>query len=341
MPDDVSIELWMDRRRLAALDKALSHIGYDKGAEKYMQDRFIDTYAEIVPTDIQSSIDTELAAELLADKRLAEEQQRICAFHVTENGQSQYFSVDEGLELLDAAKKLRSYLTAEPVAKPDCFEKMFLHPAVITAEKFDELAVLRMDNTGKVTGVFDVDFDKHEFSGVHIMNGWKTYALGDISTAAYRATHRRLLSRDEQYEKLFDYLDGKELTSAGHLSARELSFEDEICEMDERLNFMLNGGFDVDAVFDTFVVTDQNDDWLNIYANYDMPSGKVCDTLDIVLHRGDGSDEELSYTLNAAEKEVVRRAMNDYCIRQTGMTLADYSAQCMEENDAPLMEPQM
>ena len=38
MADDISLELWMDRRRLTALDEALADSGYDKGAEKYMQD---------------------------------------------------------------------------------------------------------------------------------------------------------------------------------------------------------------------------------------------------------------------------------------------------------------
>lgn len=339
MSGDESLVLWLHEYKSAALERALKRHGTD--TQTVMQVRLNELYQQYVPAQERTDINNTIETERLAAERIAEERRRVCAFRVTENGQSQYFSVDEGLELLDAAKKVRSYLTAESVARPDRFNKMFLHPAEISAEKFDELAVLRMDNTGKVTGAFDIDFDKREFSGVHIMDGWKTYALGDVSTAAYHATRKRLLSTEQQYEKLLDYLDGKEISSAGHLSARELSFEDEICEMDERLNFMLNGGFDVDAVFDTFVVTDQNDDWINIYANYDMPSGKVCDALDIVLHRGDGTDEELSYTLNAAEKEILLRKMDTYCQEQTGMTLVDYCAQRMAENDAPLTAPQM
>ena len=67
--------------------------------------------------------------------------------HVTEDGRSRYFSIDDGLELLDAAKKVRSYLTAESAARPSGFEKMFLHPAEISAERFDELAGIRMRPT--------------------------------------------------------------------------------------------------------------------------------------------------------------------------------------------------
>ncbi len=42
-----------------------------------------------------------------------------------------------------------------------------------------------MENTGKVPGVFDIDFDKREFSAVHIMDGWKTFAMDDVSAAVY------------------------------------------------------------------------------------------------------------------------------------------------------------
>lgn len=37
-----------------------------------------------------------------------------------------------------------------------------------------------METIGKVTGVFDLDFDKREFSAVHIMDGWTTWAMRDV-----------------------------------------------------------------------------------------------------------------------------------------------------------------
>ena len=80
---------------------------------------------------------------------------------------------------------------------------------------------------------------------------------------------------------------------------------EEISEVDGLLNFYLETSFDVDAVFGTQVCTAENGDWLNVYANYDMNSGQVCDELEIALHRGDGSETALSYHLNAAEKDGV------------------------------------
>ena len=60
----------------------------------------------------------------------------------------------------------------------------------------------------------------------------------------------------------------------------------------------------MDAAFGTFVLTDKNDDWLNIYANYDIAEDRPCDTLELTLCKGDGSEESWSYPLNAAEQEV-------------------------------------
>lgn len=339
MADDISLELWMDRRRLTALERVMQESGTD--VQTVMQARFDELYHQYVPAQERTDINNSIEAERLAAERLAEERRCVGAFHVTENGRSLYFSVDNGLELLDAAKKVRSYLTAEPAAKPSSFDKMFLHPTEISTERFDELVGIRMENTGKVNGVFDIDFDKQEFSALNIMDGWKTFALGDVSAAAYHATRKHLLSVDQQYERLLNRLSGKSITSAGHLSSRNISFSDEIIGDDSKLNFYMDCAFDVDAVFGTNVCTSENDDYLNVYANYDMESQQVCDELSIVLWKGDDNPEEMTYTLNAAEKEVLRRAMDDYCLKQTGMTLIDYSAQRMAEDASPTMEPTM
>ena len=124
------------------------------------------------------------------------------------------------------------------------------------------------------------------------------------------------------------------------LSARNFSFGEEIIESDGKLNFYLQADFDVDAAFGTFVCTDQNDDWLNIYANYDIEKDRLCDTLELNLCKGDGTEENWSYHLNAAEQEVLARKMEDYCQQQTGMSLHEY-AQQLRESGSQTPEMQM
>ena len=99
--------------------------------------------------------------------------------------------------------------------------------------------------------------------------------------------------------------------------------------------------FNVDKVFGTHVCTDKNDDWLNVYANYDMAGGQVCDELALVLNRANGKDEEMAYPLTAVEKAVLLRKMDDYCQQQTGQTLEQYSAHLMAEDIAPPAGPVM
>lgn len=340
MADDVSIELWLDRRRMDALERILHESGTD--TQTVMQARLKDLYTQYVPAQERTQINERIEAERLAKERRAEESRRISVFHVTEHGEDVCFKTERGGEFLQAANQLRTYLRKEQDAPPGTFAEMLPDRAEISAEEFDAQVATRMENTGKVVGAYDVDFDKREFSAMNIMDGWKTYAMGDVSTAAYHAFRKDHLNIEQRWHRFLDKLDGKEITSAGHLNARNFSFADEITEMYDRLNFYIQTDFDVDAAFNTFVCTAENDDWLNVYANYDMSAGTVCNTLEINLHRGDGGEDEFSYTLNAAEKEVLLRKMDEYCMAQNGMSLADYSAQCMNEaDDSQMQSPTM
>ena len=54
------------------------------------------------------------------------------------------------------------------------------------------------------------------------------------------------------------------------------------------------------------------------------------DALELNLCKGDGTEENWSYHLNAAEQEVLARKMEDYCQQQTGMSLHEYARQPRE-----------
>ncbi len=50
----------------------------------------------------------------------------------------------------------------------------------------------------------------------------------------------------------------------------------------------------------------------------------------------------ISYPLNAAEQDVLLRKMEEYCQKQTGMSLCDYSRQLREEQEQEQgFEPKM
>ena len=335
MADHVDITLWIDRRWKDAIEKHLK----DETLQEHLED-VLDELCNQLPAHEYERISRAIQSEAAAQRAEEEAARTYAAYHVVENGQEWYFKTTPGEELLDAAKKLRGYVTAEKGTAPDLFIKLFADGRPITAEEYNALTALRMENTGKVRGVFDVNFDKREFSAVRIMDGWRTWAMRDVSAAVYHATRSQFASSDDKWRKLLDHLSGKEITSAGHLSARNFSFGDEIIETDGKLNFYVRTEFDVDAAFGTFVLTDKNDDWLNIYANYDIAEDRPCDTLELNLCKADGSEENWSYPLNAAEREVLARKMEAFCQEQTGMSLRDYAQQLREEPErqGPVMK---
>lgn len=335
MAQHEEIVLWLDRRWKNAIEKHLKGETLQEHLETVL-----DELCNQLPQREYERISREIYAEDAANREAEEAARTYAAYHVTECGQEWYFKTSPGEELLAVGKKLRGYVTKGSGVAPDKFIGMFFGGQPITAKEFDALTALRMENTGKVRGVFDVNFDKREFSAVHTIEGWKTWAMQDVATAVYRATQRQLVSGDVMLQKLLECLNGKEITSAGHLSARNFSFGEEIIESDGKLNFYLQADFDVDAAFGTFVCTDQNDDWLNIYANYDIEKGRPCDTLELNLCKGDGTEENWSYHLNAAEQEVLARKMEDYCQQQTGMSLHEY-AQQLRESGSQTPEMQM
>ena len=335
MAQHEEIVLWLDRRWKNAIEKHLKGETLQEHLETVL-----DALCNQLPQREYERISREIYAEDAANREAEEAARTYAAYHVMECGQEWYFKTSPGEELLTIGKKLRSYITSEKVTMPDLFIKMFAGGRPITAEEYNALTAVRMENTGKVRGVFDVNFDKREFSAVHIMDGWQTWAMRDVSVAVYHATRWQFASGDDKWRKLLDHLNGKEITSAGHLSARNFSFGEEIIESDGKLNFYLQADFDVDAAFGTFVCTDQNDDWLNIYANYDVERDRLCDTLELNLCKGDGPEECWSYPLNAAEQEVLLRKMEDYCQQQTGMSLHEYARQ-LRESGSQTPEMQM
>ena len=266
-------------------------------------------------------------------RQVRDTEEKIAVFHVTENSESVYFSMAESLELLQTAVHLRNYLSGKNMDTK--FVSTFPRREKITQEQFDTAAAERMENTGCISGAYELDFDARTFSALNIMDGWKAYAIDDIAAAAEAAFQESEISEDDRWRIFLDRLDGQELTAPGRLTARNFYFEDTIEAMDDRtLNFYVIACFNVDEAFGTFVETDENDHALNIYANYDMQRQQVCDELEMTLYGSGIEDQSLTYQLNAAEKEVLRAKMEAYCMEQEHISLAQFCKELLQDQDA-------
>ena len=243
-------------------------------------------------------------------------------FHITEDCAEVYLQNESGMEFLQLARRLHDYLRQEQRLPARSFFEATDGCKEISHEKFDALAKHRMENTGEVGGLFELDFDART-----------------LSAQAYQEAE---MSEDDRWRIFLDRLDGRELTTPSRLTARNFYFEDSIEAMDDRvLNFYVVPCFNVDEAFSTFVETDENDHALNIYANYDMQRQQVCDTLEITLYGSGIEDQSLTYHLNTAEKEVLREKMEAYCMQREHMPLNQLCQEILQEQDAPTQEMQL
>ena len=263
-------------------------------------------------------------------------------FHITEDCAEVYLQNESGMEFLQLARRLHDYLRQEQrlparsllEATDDCKE--------ISREAFDALTKRRMEDTGEVSGLFELDFDARTISALNILDGWKVYAMQDVADAAEQAFQEAEVSEDDRWRIFLDWLEGQELTTPSRLTTRNFYFEDSIEAMDDRtLNFYVVPCFNVDEVFGTFVETDENDHALNIYANYDMQRQQVCDELEITLYGSGIEDQSLTYHLNAAEKEVLHEKMKAYCMQREHKPLEQLCQEILQEQDAPTQEMQL
>lgn len=327
-----ALEIWLDERWYKALSQQLENETVEEKLDNYL-----DELISQLPEHVREKISREILEE---DQRREEEiraSTRYSAFRIVENGGTQYFRMDRSVGMLEIAGYVRLRLRQQ--SRPRPLEEYLHGREEIPAEEFERMLTSRMEGDRQITDVYDVDLDRRELSAVRPSLGWVSYRLKDASTAVWHADRCGSYDWNVRQARFMEKLAGREIASAGHLSAENFSFADEITADDGRLNFYLENSFDVDRVFGTR--TAKRDDWLNVYANYDMASGQVCDMLEVDLHRADGREGSMEYRLNAVEKAALLQKMDAYCQQQTGQSLADYSAQHLTEDMAPPAGPVM
>lgn len=148
---------------------------------------------------------------------------------------------------------------------------------------------------------------------------------------------------------------GKEITQfAGTMQTRrwggqhpfdweDISFEQEIIADDGKLNFYVPIYFDAYGIFGDAVSKLWPDDSYNVYANFDLDEGDICEYLEIVIKYGDGHDDTAVYHLAPEEQEMFLRKMDAYCMETGGKSLNDWQQEYQQEQSPTSMTeaPQM
>ena len=164
---------------------------------------------------------------------------------------------------------------------------------------------------------------------------------GEMEACCQRRTDRSLA---QQYSHLLttEEAEPPELTVGTHrLPMGEVGFAEDLSECGGLLQFYMPVTFDPDAVFGTHVATAENDDWLNVYAAYDLNASRPCSALDVILVCGDGNEFAFRYPLAKQEQAALLEKMDAYCLEQTGMALADFRARYLVEEPQPRQAPSL
>lgn len=140
------------------------------------------------------------------------EQEYISAFHVIgEDGEELYYTIANKIGLVEAMGHMRFLVEAGALLEKTPFELLVGQKTIISSQEFDALVSERMDNTGRIAGVYEMDFHHHVFSAVHIMDGWHAWNFIDAARAVELAGKSKAPLR-----MLTEELQGKELTYFTH-----------------------------------------------------------------------------------------------------------------------------
>ena len=118
------------------------------------------------------------------------------------------------------------------------------------------------------------------------------------------------------------------LTGSRPLCADDISFSEDIVQKENCLEFYMDVAFAAEDVFGFPAYADDSDDWLNIYVNYSLETGQVCDTLDIHLVHGDGGEQNYRYPLTETEQNLLLAKMENYCQYKWGQSLEEVRGEC-------------
>ena len=342
MANSISAEVWLDERRWDALEVVLEEQG--SNIEQHLQEYLLDLYREMVPPDQVREIESDIQKEALETQREREARKVFSAFRLWENGKSRCLATEYPKDFLNTARLLRKHLL-EKAGGADDFARKIYGGYDISLSRFEELTLARVDNSGQVAGVFELDFDRQVFSAAHVMDGWKSYRFRDVSAAAYQAFRKEYSSPEERWRKFVSRLEGKELTdrelgaplkALRDLRPGDLLFTEPAKRMGRLLDFQVDCASDAVQieVFGPEVKCTKIGSWLDIYVSYDVARQEVRDHLDLTLHRKDGTwERSFTYTLSPSERELLWAELEEHCQKQYGKTLNDLYAERYRQED--------
>lgn len=215
-----ALEIWLDERWYQALSRQLK----DEAVEDKLNSCLNELIGQL-PEHVRDKISREIWVEQQQQEQALADSQKYAAFRVTEGGVTEHFQMEQAVSMLEAASCVRRWLRQTERIP---FQEMLSGRENISAEEFDRMAVGRVEGNQKITGAYDVNLDAREFSAVRHDLGWITYRLKDVSTASWHSYRTGSYDRERRQTRFMEKLTDREIASAGHLSAENISLSEEI-----------------------------------------------------------------------------------------------------------------
>ena len=172
-----------------------------------------ELYERLVPSEQRVEIAEKLAREEQheAEERVRHEAEtyRVSVLKLTAGRACEYHKLTRAWDLLALAAFIRETVRKSPSSPSGDFRSRLGETERLSTQDFAELSMVRFRNDPHVNGAFQVDFPSGRFSFVMPGEGWRSYALKDISAAIYKAGRKSGLSKLERLHRFFDALTDK------------------------------------------------------------------------------------------------------------------------------------
>ena len=207
------ITVWLDERWYDVLSNHL------KKKDTTVEDElntYLNAMIDQLPERVRERISRKIWDEDQRQRAEAEASRRLSVFRVTQDGRTDHLVTEcrMPIDVLHAAMALRSYLLAKGNSTQRFAES--LHSVTdIAPEVFGDYADELWQGGGRVIAALDIDLDRGEFSTLDAANGWETYAIRDVSTAAWRANRKAGLGWDRRLDLFAAHLETRMIRCEG------------------------------------------------------------------------------------------------------------------------------
>ena len=214
------IVLNLDERWYDALSRQLKQQGLT--VEEKL-DEYLDAMIDQLPEQVRETISREIWEEDQHRRQAADSVRRLSVFRVTQDGRTDHLLAegDASMDALHTAMRLRTYLLRKGNSSERFAETI---PAAddIAPEVFQECTDELRQGAGHMVSALDIDLDRGEFSMLDSVEGWETYTIRDVCTAAWHANHRDGAAWEWRLNRFAEQLKGKEIATPDHLAEQDI-----------------------------------------------------------------------------------------------------------------------